>query len=57
MRLHTAEETYRYTTEYKQAIANEALAKKKMNEAIEKFEKVEKPPFPKRIEHDWEEPR
>jgi len=57
LRLHTAEETYRYTTEYKQAIANEALAKKKMNEAIEKFEKVEKPPFPKRIEHDWEEPR
>lgn len=57
LRLHGTLETLQRTNEYKQSKLVEAAALKQMNEAIEHLNKVDKPPFPKRIEHNWEEPR
>lgn len=57
MRLHGTEEINRYMNEYKQALIDEATARRQLDKTIEKLNAVEKPPFPERIEHDWQEPR
>ena len=57
LRLHSTEEIKTYTAEYKQAILTTGAARTQMNKANDRLSKVEKPPFPDRIEHDWREPR
>jgi tetratricopeptide (TPR) repeat protein len=57
MRLHGTEEIKRYMNEYKQALIDEAKARQQLQKSVDKLNAVEKPPFPDRIEHDWQEPR
>ena len=57
LRLHSDAEIRQYMNEYKQSLLDEAAANRQMNVALGKLSKVEKPPFPDRIEHDWSEPR
>jgi hypothetical protein len=57
LRLHSDAEIRQYMNEYKQSLLDEAAANRQMNVALEKLNKVEKPPFPDSIEHDWSEPR
>jgi hypothetical protein len=57
LRLHSDEERIRWTNQYKQAIAGEAGAKNRLAKAVDRLSKVEKPPFPDRIEYDWKEPQ
>lgn len=57
LRLHSDAEIKQYMNEYKQSLINEAAANKQLNRAMEKLARVEKPPFPDSIEHDWTEPR
>jgi tetratricopeptide (TPR) repeat protein len=56
LRLHSDAEIKMYMDEYKQSLIDEAAAQKQMNKALEKLSKVDKPPFPDTIEHDWAEP-
>lgn len=56
LRLHSDAEIKMYMNEYKQSLIDEAAAQKQMNKALEKLSKVDKPPFPDSIEHDWAEP-
>ena len=57
LRLHGTLEIKKYTEEYKQSLKDEAAAKQNLANAADRLNKVEKPPFPDRIEHDWQEPR
>jgi tetratricopeptide (TPR) repeat protein len=57
LRLHSTAEINQYTYEYRQSLVNQTAAEKQLGRAVEHFKGVEKPPFPERIEHDWEEPR
>jgi hypothetical protein len=57
LRLHSDAEIRQYMNEYKQSLIDEAAANQEMNRALSKLTKVEKPPFPDSIEHDWSEPR
>jgi len=57
LRLHSDAEIYQFTNEYKRALLDEAAANKQLNKMLEKLAKVDKPPFPDSIEHDWSEPR
>jgi tetratricopeptide (TPR) repeat protein len=55
--LHGTVEIQQVNDMYKQAILNEAGARRQYDKAMTRLEGVEKPPFPDRIEHDWSEPR
>ncbi|HEY2587941.1 MAG TPA: hypothetical protein VGI81_19515 [Tepidisphaeraceae bacterium] len=57
MALHGTVEIREVNNNYKQAILNEAAARRLYDKAMAKLDSVEKPPFPDRIEHDWQEPR
>lgn len=57
LRLHGDNEIRQRTYEYNEALKNEAAANKELNKMVAHLEKVEKPPFPDSIEHDWQEPR
>ena len=57
LRLHSDEERIRWTNQYKQAIAGEAGARNRLAKAVDHLNRVEKPPFPDRIEYDWKEPQ
>jgi hypothetical protein len=57
LRLHSDEERIRWTRQYKQAIAGEEGARIRLAKAVDHLSKVEKPPFPDRIEYDWREPQ
>ena len=57
LRLHGDAEIRLRTNEYKQARNDEAAANKELEKMVKRFERVEKPPFPDSIEHDWTEPR
>lgn len=57
MALHGTVEIREVNKAYKDAILNEAAARRLYDKAMGKLESVEKPPFPDRIEHDWQEPR
>lgn len=55
--LHSDAERVRWTNQYKAALANEQGARVRQAKAVDHLAHVEKPPFPDRIECDWQEPR
>lgn len=57
LRLHGTLEIKKYLDEYNQAILNSRAAKAHLDQSIERLNKIDKPPFPERIEHNWQEPR
>jgi tetratricopeptide (TPR) repeat protein len=57
LRLHGDAEIAQYTREWHQAIFNVRTAQANVDAANQRLRSVEAPPFPERIEHDWQEPR
>lgn len=57
LRLHGDNEIRQRTYEYNQSLKDEAAANKELDRMLKRFERVDKPPFPDSIEHDWQEPR